>query len=191
MKNILNTEWRYNSEWAVEEKADDYAKIPLELINRSDISAKAKAIFAYMTSKPHDYHFASKRICEHFKEGYRAILSAITELEENGYLVKERKADGRMLYAIRENWWSLTVREAKEVLLESFPDAFKRTVRQHERVTFKQAQKAILALLQPHEVGKSYDITSSFAESCSNAELPMDEKTLGSWLKHVERGAFQ
>jgi len=189
MKSLLDgkTEWRYNA--GVEEH-DNYAKIPLEMIHRADLSCKAKAVFAYMTSKPANYQFASKRICNHFKEGYRAILSAIKELEEFGYLTKERKCDGRMFYALRENWWSLTEQEGKEALFDAFPQAFKRVIVKHERVTFKQAQEAILAVLQPHETGRSYDLASSYAESCNSAELSMNENTLATWLKHVQNGAI-
>ena len=186
MKSILDTTtWRYNS--GIEEH-EDYAKIPAEMIHRADMSCKAKTVFAYMTSKPSDYQFASKRICKHFKEGYRAVLAAIKELEEFGYLTKERKCDGRMIYALRENWWSLTSSECKEALFDAFPHAFRRTVVEYEPVTFKQAQEAILRELSPSEEGRSYDIASSYAESCNLAELSMNEKTLASWLKHVRNG---
>lgn len=188
MKSLLDTtEWRYNS--GVEEH-DDYAKIPSEMIHRADISCKAKAVFAYMTSKPKNYQFASKRIQKHFKEGYRTILAAISELQEHGYITKERKFDGRMLYTLRENWWSLTEQEGKEALFEAFPNAFKRAVVKYERITFKQAQQAILAELQPNEIGRSYDLASSYAESCNSAELSMNENTLAIWIKHVKNGAI-
>jgi len=189
MKSLLDgkTEWKYNSD--VEEH-DDYAKIPSEMIHRADMSCKAKTVFAYMTSKPANYQFASKRICKHFKEGYRTILAAITELEECGYITKERKCDGRMLYSLRENWWSLTEQEGKEVLFDTCPGAFKRTIVKYERVTFKQAQEAILSVLQPHETGRSYDLASSYAESCNSAELSMNEKTLSAWIKHINNGAL-
>lgn len=184
------TLWRYNADEEDDEEIGPYAKTPLEMIHRSDLSCKAKAVFAYMTSKPKDYQFASKRICNHFKEGYRTILAAIKELQEYGYIIKERKYDGRMLYCLRENWWSLTDQEAREVLLETFPEAFKRPIVKYERITYKQAQEMILEALQPYEVARSYDLTSEYAEACNSAELAMNEKTISAWIKHIHNGAI-
>jgi len=184
MKSLLNgkTEWHYNSD--EEDPATEYAKIPLELISRNDISCKAKSMFAYMTSKPKSYQFASKRIQEHFKEGYRSVLSAINELQSAGYIEKRRLCDGRMIYVIKENWWSLTVTEAKELLMESFEDAFKPAVLEYELVTFNEAREAILDKLQG-DIPRSYDLASQYGESCLQAAMPMNTNTLSLWMNHV------
>lgn len=179
-------EWEYNDVFNLGE--DNYAKMPLEMVHRNDITCKAKCVFAYMTSKKGGYQFSSKRIAKHFKEGYRTILSAIKELVEAGYVVKQRLCDGRMHYELRENYWSLTVEEAKESLFEAFHDAFKPAVREYEKVSMAQARAAIEAEGESKE--KAADIAFEFYDSCVEGGMDMNENTLASWIVHVRNGCF-
>ena len=189
MKSILdNTEWAYNDVHNLNEEHAEYAKIPMSLMHRSDISAKAKAVFAYMTSKPANYQFASKRIAKHFKEGYRSILSAISELEITGYISKQKKPDGRMVYELKENYWSLTPSEAKECLMDAFSDAFRRPVAQHDRIDITEAQRRIEEACGSPK--KAWNLTLDLAEQCRNAEMSINEKTLSSWIKHIKNGSL-
>lgn len=186
MKSILDTtEWAYNDVHNLNDDHVEYAKVPMSLMHRCDISAKAKAVFAYMTSKPANYQFASKRIAKHFKEGYRSILSAISELETAGYITKAKLNDGRMLYELKENYWSLTVVEAKECLMEAFQDAFRRPVRQYDIVPIVDAQKAIYEILGSEKL--AWDSALDLAEQCRNAEMSINEKTLESWINHIKQ----
>lgn len=181
-------EWEYNDVFGLGDDEAECAKMPLEMVCRNDISCKAKAVFAYMTSKPVGYQFATKRMSEHFKEGFKAIRGAINELVEAGYVVKQRLCDGRMHYELRENYWSLTVEEAKESLFEAFHDAFKPAVREYEKVSMAQARAAIEAEGESKE--KAADIAFEFYDSCVEGGMDMNENTLASWIVHVRNGCF-
>ena len=85
-------EWEYNDVFNLGEDGE-YAKMPLEMVHRNDITCKAKCVFAYMTSKKGGYQFSSKRIAKQVKEGYRTILSGSNERGEAGYVVKQRLCD--------------------------------------------------------------------------------------------------
>lgn len=63
-----------------------YATISNELLNREDISLKAKGLFAYLQSKPDNWNFSKERIAKQLKEGITSIKSAFKELKDNGYL---------------------------------------------------------------------------------------------------------
>jgi hypothetical protein len=183
-KTLLDekTKWQYNDGFDLGGEMA-YAKLPIEMVHRNDLSCKAKVIFAYMTSKEAGYQFSSKRISSHFKEGYRTILAGMGELERAGYLEKHRKADGRMLYELRENYWSLTEQEGRECLFEAFSDAFKPAVVEHESVTFDEARKAIREHVGSHnEAGAE---TTDFLNSCIGARLSMNEYNLGIWINHI------
>lgn len=67
-----------------------YATIPNELVNSTEISLKAKGLFAYIQSKPDGWEFSAERISNQLKEGLPTINSALKELELNGYLKRER-----------------------------------------------------------------------------------------------------
>jgi hypothetical protein len=185
-KTLLDgkTEWAYNDVFDLDGDMA-YAKLPMEMVHRNDLSCKAKVIFAYMTSKAAGYQFSSKRISDHFKEGYRTVLAGMGELERAGYLEKHRKCDGRMLYELRENYWSLTEQEGREVMFEAFSDAFKPAVVEYERVTFDDARKAI----RPHVAsGNIASVeTTDFLNSCVSARISMNEKNLATWINHIQR----
>lgn len=184
MRSILDTtDWAYNDVHNLSDDHKEYAKIPMSLMHRCDISAKAKSVFAYMTSKPASYQFASKRIAKHFKEGYRSILAAISELEAAGYIRKSKLHDGRMLYELKENYWSLTVEESKECLMDAFQDSFRRPVRQFDLIPIQEAQKAIRPFVASES--EAWDSALDLADQCRNAEMSLNEKTLASWLNHL------
>ena len=67
-----------------------YATIPNDLVNSTEISLKAKGLFAYIQSKPDGWEFSAERISNQLKEGLPTINSALKELETNGYLKRER-----------------------------------------------------------------------------------------------------
>lgn len=67
-----------------------YATIPNDLVNSTEISLKAKGLFAYIQSKPDGWEFSAERIASQLKEGLPTINSALKELESNGYLKRER-----------------------------------------------------------------------------------------------------
>jgi DNA-binding transcriptional MocR family regulator len=65
-----------------------YGVIPNNVLNNPNISFKAKGLFAYLQAKPANWNVSSRRICKETKDGRDSILSAMKELEMNGYLVR-------------------------------------------------------------------------------------------------------
>lgn len=67
-----------------------FGAVPNDLLNNPEISFKAKGLYAYLNSKPSDWDFSIESIARQNKEGMDAIRSAIHELEQSGYLVRQR-----------------------------------------------------------------------------------------------------
>ncbi len=67
-----------------------FATVPNDLVNSKDISLKAKGLFAYIQSKPDGWDFSAERIANQSKEGLPAIMAALKELENFGYLKRDR-----------------------------------------------------------------------------------------------------
>lgn len=78
---------------------DRFGQTPIELLNRVDISLKAKGLFGYLQAKPNGWEFSEYRICMQLKEGKKSLHSAIKELETYGYLAREAVKD-------KEGKWS-------------------------------------------------------------------------------------
>ena len=67
-----------------------YSVIPNDLVNNTEISLRAKGLFAFIQSKPDGWDFSADRISNQTKEGLQAVISALKELEKSGYLIRDR-----------------------------------------------------------------------------------------------------
>lgn len=67
-----------------------------EVLYRTDLSFKAKGIFAYMFSKPDGWDFSADRIAKEASEDRKAILNGLKELEVAGLLTREKQPSGRI-----------------------------------------------------------------------------------------------
>ena len=66
------------------------------------ISWRAKGILAYLLSKPNDWRTREKDLMNRATEGRDAIRTAMKELEEHGYMVKEQQRSGVGTFAPNE-----------------------------------------------------------------------------------------
>lgn len=93
-----------------------FTQVPNDLLYDSDISFKAKGIWAYMHAKPEGWNFSADRIAEETKEDRKAILSGLKELSENGYITAKKLSSGRVEYTLH---WEV----AKDKPADSEPKA--------------------------------------------------------------------
>jgi predicted transcriptional regulator len=74
----------------VRNKTKNFTVVLNEAFTRSDLSARAKGILAYILTLPDDWNLYKNELYEHFTEGRYALDSAFLELEELGYIHKEK-----------------------------------------------------------------------------------------------------
>ena len=65
-----------------------FSQIPNDLICDPTITSKAKAVYCYLSSRPEDWIFRIKEMQSNFKEGRDAIMNALKELVESGWISK-------------------------------------------------------------------------------------------------------
>jgi len=70
-------------------KNKNYTTLCNVALNDPELSLKAKGLFAFLMSKPDDWKISYRGLMTQLKEGQRAILGALAELEEVGYLDRE------------------------------------------------------------------------------------------------------
>lgn len=71
-------------------KTTNYTTICNEALNDSNLSLKAKGLWAFLMTKPGEWSINYRGLKTQLKEGQSAILAALKELEEAGYLVRGR-----------------------------------------------------------------------------------------------------
>lgn len=77
-----------------------FAQVKNEVLSNPDLSLKAKGLFALLYSKPDNWDFSGERLSKETKDGEKAIWSGLRELEEHGYLSRQRTPEGKMVYTI-------------------------------------------------------------------------------------------
>ena len=70
-----------------------FATTPNELLNNRNISLKAKGIYGYLQSKPDGWTFSVKGMMSQLQEGKLSISSALKELENHQYLLRNNYQD--------------------------------------------------------------------------------------------------
>ena len=70
---------------------NNFGIAPNKLLNDEKISLKAKGLFVYIQSKPEGWSFSAERIALSQRDGLDSVKSAIKELEEHGYLIRQKR----------------------------------------------------------------------------------------------------
>lgn len=73
-----------------------FTQISNDIIQSTELTCKAKAVYCYLFSRPDGWVFYRSEIEKNFKEGKNTISGAIKELEDFGVLSKQQSRDGGM-----------------------------------------------------------------------------------------------
>lgn len=70
-----------------------FTQVANTVLTDNELTWKAKGLFSYLASKPDGWDFAGKRITEEASDGLKSTQTGLRELEENGYLKRERQTN--------------------------------------------------------------------------------------------------
>ena len=72
------------------EKTRDYTVMANHHLRNTRLSLKAKGLLSLMLSLPEDWDYTTRGLAKICKDGVDSICSAVNELEEHGYVIRER-----------------------------------------------------------------------------------------------------
>ena len=72
------------------EKTRDYTVMANHHLRNTKLSLKAKGLLSLMPSLPEDWDYTTKGLAKICKDGVDSICSTVNELEEHGYVIRER-----------------------------------------------------------------------------------------------------
>ncbi len=72
------------------EKTKDYTVMANYHLRNKDLSLKAKGLLSLMLSLPEDWDYTTKGLAHICKDGVDSICAGVRELEEHGYVIRER-----------------------------------------------------------------------------------------------------
>lgn len=87
-------------------KDSGFAQVKNDVLNDPRLSWRAKGLFAYLYSKPDDWNFSGIRMMNDSKDGRNGTYAGLKELENAGYLRRDKKTDGTVAYFI--TWQPIT-----------------------------------------------------------------------------------
>ena len=76
------------------------------VLNNTQLSWKAKGLFAYLWSQSDSWDFYEVEVLKHSTDGRASLRAGLKELEENGYLKRYRNRDDKGI--LRESKWILS-----------------------------------------------------------------------------------
>ena len=77
------------------EKTRDYTVMSNHHLRNAELSLKAKGLLSMMLSLPEDWNYTTKGLAAICKEGTESIGTALKELEQTGYIVRNRLRDSK------------------------------------------------------------------------------------------------
>lgn len=80
-----------------------FTMVANEVLKDPRISFKAKGMYAYLFSKPDTWDFSSNRMTMESTDGRKAIMAVLRELEDAGYLVRNRLSTGKVEYILKHS----------------------------------------------------------------------------------------
>jgi hypothetical protein len=86
------------------ELKENFTQVPNQLIEDPNLSWKAKGIYLYLISKPTDWEFYMNHLKKQSTDGVTALRAGIKELEDAGYLVREKKYDPKTKQILGFKW---------------------------------------------------------------------------------------
>lgn len=90
-----------------QDKLKDFTVIRNAIFKDCTLSAKAKGVACQLLSLPPSWDYSVKGLVTLFNDGEASIRSALSELEEHGYLHRERERDagklGKCIYIITDD----------------------------------------------------------------------------------------
>lgn len=92
-----------------------FTMVANEVLKDKNLSFKAKGMYAYLFSKPDKWDFSSNRMILETKDGRKSIMKMLLELEENGYLQREKLSNGKMEYTLKYGIKSLSTEKELRV----------------------------------------------------------------------------
>lgn len=80
------------------EHKSEYTCISNEILQRKDLSMRAKGLLAYLLSLPENWELHKTEVQKHFTDGRDAVFHAFQELERKGYIQGKKYRDEKGLF---------------------------------------------------------------------------------------------
>lgn len=136
------------------------------VLNNVNLSWKAKGLFVYLWSQADEWDFYETEVVKHSTDGLSSLKSGLKELEEQGYLKRERQRDDKGHF--KENNWILSENPILENRMLDDPILENRTLTNtNNNNTNNNNNNITTTTTEPTEIGSIYEFWESNVGSLS------------------------
>ncbi len=155
-----------------------YGTIPNDLLNSIHISFKAKGMYAYIQSKPDNWEFSAERISKQVKEGLPSVISALKELENFGYLARNRYQNNKGFWVVDYLLYEIPI---EENLITGNPNEENPIIGKTSDNSNKDYSKKDISNISNN---KERVVKASFDNFFGNKEITLREEIFNKWFQH-------
>ena len=155
-----------------------YGTIPNDLLNSIHISFKAKGMYAYIQSKPDNWEFSAERISKQVKEGLPSVISALKELENFGYLVRNRYQNNKGFWVVDYLLYEIPI---EENLITGNPNEENPIIGKTSDNSNKDYSKKDISNISNN---KERVVKANFDNFFENKEITLREEIFNKWFQH-------
>lgn len=136
------------------------------VLNNVNLSWKAKGLFVYLWSQADEWDFYETEVVKHSTDGLSSLKSGLKELEEQGYLKRERQRDDKGHF--KENNWILSENPILENRMLDNPILENSTLTNtNNNNTNNNNNNITTTTTEPTEIGSIYEFWESNVGSLS------------------------
>lgn len=136
------------------------------VLNNVNLSWKVKGLFVYLWSQADEWDFYETEVVKHSTDGLSSLKSGLKELEEQGYLKRERQRDDKGHF--KENNWILSENPILENRMLDNPILENSTLTNtNNNNTNNNNNNITTTTTEPTEIGSIYEFWESNVGSLS------------------------
>lgn len=137
------------------------------ILNDTELSWKAKGLFVYLWSQANEWDFYETEVVKHSTDGLSSLRSGLKELEQQGYLKRQRVRDKQGKF--KENEWLLSENPMleKPILENRILDNHTLTNTNNNNTNNNNTNITTTTTTGPTEIGSIYEFWESNVGSLS------------------------
>jgi DNA-binding transcriptional MocR family regulator len=161
----------------------DYTCISNEILQRKDMSMRAKGLLVYLLSLPEDWEIHKTELWKHFTDGRDAVFRAFEELEKNGYIQGKRYRDQEGKFRVQYTVYEEPQTPELKTRYGPTDTVFQKVISTYKQSIYKEEKKDFFKKENQKQEKKESTQKEEKNTSMSIEEIEAQIATAPKWLK--------
>lgn len=159
----------------------DYTCITNDILQRRDMSMRAKGLLVYLLSLPETWEIHKTEVWKHFTDGRDAVFRAFEELEKKGYIQGKRYRDQEGKFRVQYTVYEEPQTPELKTRYGSTDTVFQKVISTHKQSIYKREEEFFSKKEEPKPKENTQKEEISIEEEIKNLDKQI--AIAPSWLK--------